>query len=538
MAFRGNPNAGAADPQFLNFLFSRQNQKAKEERQLALDRLKAGQQLEEEKRKRAVHEMDMAQKQFKLLSDIKGASAGTSADLQAISGRLTSGDLQQPQGATLPTDQSFASIMQQNDPAGVAEAPQNDQALSALNNDASQLAGLRRQVTGQDQQSALSDVFGQATTAGRTEQRERDLDLNKVISTEDRQVERTIEGERRAKAQAIFDDDKAEIRRVAADARITQRQADADVNSVKSLVNAIDDATEKVANATTPGGRAKAQRLLEGLEARKRQRDSAMTPESLAARNENNLRKKEEHRATTTMRQMVRDTISRPELLGPTAALSSIVANLGGLATELTGQSMDFAFKARESGNFDTDEMRVINSIFVMGKDPDTQTDIELTRLNEMRLVWVIENILNPNGRTAIREIENIRERIKFTPGLVSAPISVAKLRAVETILSAGMRESRLSLEDRFGKGAIEFADDDVIIDGRNLPPLQSFSTPQSRLPGGALMPQPGSVQGQPGAQQAPQQPDPDGLNPTMFQGGPDEARQRASALRLRELGF
>jgi len=192
MAFRGNPNAGAADPQFLNFLFNRQDAKMKQERQLALDRLQAGAQYEEERRKNEVHKQKMAQDQFKLLSDIKGASKETSDALQAISGRFTSGDLTQPQGASLPTDQSFESIVQQNDPRGVAQVPQNDQALSALNNDASQLARLRGQVTGQDQQSALSDVFGQATIAGRTEERDRNIKRDTEIETEERQIRQIV----------------------------------------------------------------------------------------------------------------------------------------------------------------------------------------------------------------------------------------------------------------------------------------------------------------------------------------------------------
>ena len=532
MAFRGNPNAGAADPQFLNFLFSRQNQKAKEERQLALDRLKAGQDYEDEKRKRSEFEMNKAIKlaEFEAKhgvalsalqesrqtaeSNIAGAFGANRAANQATEAQ---GGFNLPTGVEGP--ELTADIASNADETGPIGTAFQNQQMAPVIGQAERISRAQQLALGQGAQSP-DELFAQAENIGQTEERIRKRMFDQEVQ----------------KAHAIANNDVTEIRRIAADERIAERQANADVRNVGALRRAIDKEAEAIGNAKTLEERGKHQRLFDDLEARKRQKDEAMTPESMAARTEANIRKQEEHRSSSEMRRLVREMIARRELLGASASISAVVANVGGFVKEINGEATKLFLEAQLSDRYSKDQQNFLRTILIQGKDPDTQADIQFARLTEMRLVWVLENLFNPNGRTAIREIENIRNNVTSTGIFTSQDIAVARLTAIERTLSAGLFRGRQDLITRYGKGTIQFTDDDDIVPYGNRPPPTSFSTPRS-----VDSPLPNAPQGQnqfgPSSSLQPTQ-DQDGLNPEMFKPGAEGDLDRSIALKMKEQGF
>ena len=208
MAFRGNPNAGAADPQFLNFLFSRQNQKAKEERQLALDRLKAGQDYEEEKRKRSEFEMNKAIKlaEFEAKhgvalsalqesrqtaeSNIAGAFGANRAANQATEAQ---GGFNLPTGVEGP--QLTADIASNADETGPIGTAFQNQQMAPVIGQAERISRAQQFALGQGAQSP-DELFAQAENIGQTEERiakrDRNIERDADIEKEERQIRQIV----------------------------------------------------------------------------------------------------------------------------------------------------------------------------------------------------------------------------------------------------------------------------------------------------------------------------------------------------------
>ena len=263
------------------------------------------------------------------------------------------------------------------------------------------------------------------------------------------------------RAEAIITGNRAETRAIASEKRSNESIANRIVSEVRATNRGLAEEHEKLERATTAKARELAQRNIAGLENRIAQKENASIPGELVKYKEDTFRKRDDHRSNVRMRQIVRAMIDRPDLLGPKANISQVVRNLGGLASELTGRSKDFALDALESDDFSKDQKDLIRTVFIMGKDPETGENIQRIRLEELRLVWVIENINNPNGRTAIREIENIRRTIGFTGAFVSAPMAISTLGGIEGLLTDSIERGKRGLTDR--DGAITFDDDDNI---------------------------------------------------------------------------
>jgi hypothetical protein len=225
MPFKGNPNAGAPDPAFLQFLFNRQDARAKAERQSQVDRQKTIASIADQRRKTEVHDLDIATKRAALLKSLNERGEGIASGVESLKGRLQPEDLSAPAPSVqtpLDAGQDFGSIMAQNDPAGVAAVPQNAQARDALSSEVSQLAQLRGQATGQGFDSAATSILGQGVLAQRGGEQEQGRELDKKLGQEGRDLDKTIAKERRQLATTIASERRASKTRIS-DARSTEK---------------------------------------------------------------------------------------------------------------------------------------------------------------------------------------------------------------------------------------------------------------------------------------------------------------------------
>jgi hypothetical protein len=481
MPFQGNSNAGAPDPAFLNFLFNRQDARAKAERQAGLDKAKAREAEMDNTRKAQLHLMALRQGE----QAIEKADAERSSRLadQATAG-AQEGERNVQAQHQVELDQSleegplgqanFAQILAQNgqsDPSllGIQQGPADAIRQDALEPFNRANAGVAEQ-RGVTEEQNISDIFSRAGANEVAADRE----LAAKVAEEGRAT-------RAARATAVITGDATEVRAIAKDKRLNEAIANRVTDEVRATNRAITKEREKLEAAKTNKKRDEISRNIAGLENRITQKENATLSGAAVKFKEDNFRKRDEHRSNVRMRQIVRQMISRPDLLGPRANISQVVRNLGGLASELTGRSEDFALDFAESKDFTKDQKELINTIFVMGKDPDTGEDIQRIRLEELRLVWVIENINNPNGRTAIREIENIRKTIGFSGAFVSAEMAASTLGGIEGLLTDSIKRGMRGLTDRDNK--ITFDDDDNIT-GDNFEDSNAFGSTPVNEPG------------------------------------------------------
>ena len=462
MAFRGNPNAGAADPQFLNFLFNRQDAKMKQERQLALDRLAAGQQYEEERRKNAEFELNQAIK---------------TSQFEMERSKFLSEQSDKTQAATISTQNELASpefderSQVANAQASLAEPESTGQPLApeeslkfnqiAFENDPNIFApsqSQRQEVVdknfGPIERSAKRIAAAQARAfpgTGTPEQIEAETyDAIELQAAMDKfVVKRKLDAANTAEDRTAA---KAEAAAIAKENRTETALANRFQRKASSLNRSIEEATRRMDAAKTPGARQAALADRTAFIAERDRREFENNPGEVIAGREKTFNKFAEYRSIVDSVAVLDLIEQRPDILGPRANLSQWFKNVIGLGRDLTGLSRPSVIRFLNSDENTDEEKKFVTKIFIEHVDPRTGKDIERVRLQELRLKWIIENANNPNGRTAIREIENIKDIIGFTDLFTSSDIAIDKIGAMRDQFKEDMRRLQPDLRQRRGE--------------------------------------------------------------------------------------
>lgn len=476
----GNPRAGAPDTALLNFLF----QQRQAERRDQLDQLKFISSAKAEKRADEKAKLGDIKAKLEIADLVSKAAVGISEAQNLAKSEFTDVDLANPPpvvghpGSVFPGS-SFRSIVQRNDPPGVARAGQADQLVQDR---VRQAASVRSALSGGTPQQSVDSVLGAASSFELEEKRQSQIALDKTIDQEDRanlksikasgvasgrsikaaevagqrsvraasvSAERAVEAAEVADRRAVKAAKTASTAGIVAATRASERsQIAADRKNeqvVSRTVDVILDVNEafveelaKVKSATTPEERQIATLNFKSLRDEKLRSSVAHAPGALVAQRADSLKKKSSYRALIEQLAVVRLIAQHPEWVGVDANVSRVVKRLKGIGIDLdqiwSGSSARLSEFIESSTFLDDEDKNFLRQTVFIGEDKKGIA-IERTRLEEIRLVWSLLMSMNPSGRQLKGQVELLRQVIGFTGFWTSSAISIDRLNAASGLI-------------------------------------------------------------------------------------------------------
>jgi hypothetical protein len=418
MPFQGDPSAGAPDPALLSLLFARQDAHRKaaaddQRNQILLEqaRMKAARDAAAEERTDREHRLTVIERLNALSPSIAEAQQNAS---QEFSPRDLS-----IEGGSRDESSRFANEIASLDPAGVNRAVSAQQVLGDRERFS---ADIQSGAFGQNRFDSLASVRGGAQSSAFTEEREA------------------------AKAAQIAATNREEQARLTASAK---------PSAVRALNKSIREELDIVKGSGTPREKELAQANIESLVAERDRIMFAGAPDSFVKLRTDVRKDKKEYRNIVDMRTVLGVLEQRPDLLGPQANLHQWIRNIRGLGVDLATAIQPQVIKALSSPHVDAETAGYIESIFIEGEDPITGASIEESRLEELRLGWMVLNATNTSGRQHKEQINRIMSLVGWSGPLTSSNIGIDKIRAADSVLNRHM--FRLQNDLRDAEPEIEF---------------------------------------------------------------------------------
>jgi len=466
MPFQGNPKAGAPDPAFLNFLFNRQDARAKAERQSGLDRAKAIAEIADQKRKSEIHSLDVAAKEAALLKANREANAnladefsaaGQNAsrevdalDQQEIAQSFEPGPaLAAPNAPGAPPNQAieqanFAQILSANDPGLNLNDPSvlgaRDDQVQGIFSEANEAPARRNaeiaKARGVTPEQNFADAQSIRGSVGVKESRV----LATKIAEEERASKRAQAATVKAAEVAAGVADVSDKRKRAAATKASERAIKAaevahdrvvsrTVDIARSVNAGLREEIAAVKNASTPEEFEAAQMNLDSLRAEKLRREYVNAPDSLVGKREGDRKLVARYRGQVEQMRVLNMIASRPELLGPQANVSALMQNVRGLGVDMKAIFQPQYLELIQSDLISQEDKEFLNQVFIREQDGNGEA-IQRVRLEEVRLLWSLLLAQNPSGRQLKSQVDLLREAISFSGPLTSSSLAVSRIKA------------------------------------------------------------------------------------------------------------
>jgi len=456
----GDSNAGAPNPALLQFLFSRQDARRKEARQQQLDQAAAVLAQQEAERKGQLHRLDVLTKMQGIRKDqgefeesqvprIDAAGQNIQQEITGLGNVMFPEDVAplppDPRnlvGTPLPGDQSFASLIQRDDPAGFAKIPQTAATRADINqrNYAPIKLSIRQRAAALSE-AGLGDpevLYEQMAEGVFSRSGEAEF-LRK------RELEKTKEGEERAAGFLSEAATLASNRRMRAATRLYDRSLEKEVGTIKAINEGLQDETDKVDD---PNLSEKEQNLaaenVKSLRAEKLRRFVVNTPESFGRLSNERINARQDYRSRLSQMKVLDELIARPGLLGAPGTAARIIENLLGLGVDVKNVVNRNVATAINSGALDKADIKLLNNVFTKGTDEDG-VQLERARQEEVRLLWSVLLAQNPSGRQLKSQVDALRKVLTISGLTLSS--KVARNRLVSARNS--MQESLFNLQNK-----------------------------------------------------------------------------------------